>query len=203
VRAVSPSIHGKQASCGNHSQSPFLQAITHHVSHITWQPMADSRSGKKSEKCSFRRGKKGVKSGQAAALHACTVRIQVGPPMEVDYHGYCATAWVRSLSQQPAPLEQGKQKAGRNGPQPKRTPKTFRALRHRSTRVTTDSPHSHRAHTACKSTQYEEGAAKQGLSRGRSSSAQKNSQSSICPHPMHTRRDPAPTPACLLPCAAC
>ena len=158
--------------------------------------MANSRSGSKSEKHCFRRGKKGVKSGQAAAMQPCTVRIQVGPAMEVDYHGYCATAWVRSPSQQPAPLECGKQNAGRIGPQLKRTPKTFRALRHRSTRVMTDSPHSHRAHTACYSTQFEEGAAEQGLRRGRSSSAQKNSQSRIRPHPTPTRRDPAPFP-CL------
>ena len=136
-------------------------------------------------------------------MQPCTVRTQVGPAMEVDCHEYCATAWVRSLSQQPAPLEWGEQTAGRNGPQPKRTPKTFRALRHQSTRVMTDSPHSHRSHTACKSKQYEGGAAKQGLGRGRSSSAPKNSQSRIRPDPMPTRRDPASTPACLLPCAAC
>ena len=165
--------------------------------------MANSMPCSKSEKWRFRREKKGVESGQGAAMQPCTVRIQAGPVMEVDYHGYCATAWVRSLSQQPASLEWGEQTAGRNGPQPKRTPKTFRALRHRSTRVMTDSPHSHRAHTACYSTQYEGGAAKQGLSRGRSSSAPKNSQSSIRPRPMPTRRDPAPTPACLVPCAAC
>ena len=165
--------------------------------------MSNSRSGRKREKHSFRRGEKGVKSGQAAAMQPCTVRIQVGPAMEFDYHGYCATAWVRSISQQPSPLEHAKQNAGENGQQPKRTPKTFRALRHRSTRVMTDSPHSHRVRTACYSTQYEGGAAKQGLSWGRSSSAHKNRQSSIRPRPMPTRRDPAPTPACLVPCAAC
>jgi hypothetical protein len=136
-------------------------------------------------------------------MQSCPVRILDGPVIEVDCHGYCATARARRLSQHPGPLEHGKKNAGPKGPQAKRPPKMFFPLRHRSARVTIDSPHSQRAGAACYSKHQERSAAKQGLSRGRSSSARKKSQSRICPRPMPTRRDPAPTPACQVPSAEC
>jgi len=136
-------------------------------------------------------------------MQPCPVRILVCPAMEVDCPWYCATAWVRRLSQHSGPLEYGKQNAGPKEPQAKMPPKTFFPLRLRSARVTTDSPHFQRAGTAFYSKHQERAEAKQGLSRGRSSSARKKSQSRIFPRPMPTRGDPAPTPACQVPSAEC